>query len=171
MKKKTFKSFFAVVLAVLVFAFSGCSLLNKPKTFKKDEVSITLTNLFFELEDMGFDYCIATYNMVVLFSKYGYSFTSEEKDWTIQQYAQEFIDSNDLNDSVVKMSDDGYAYVEYSGSYDGENYLYYATIHKTSTAFWLIQFGCISDEYEKAYEKIEKYASSITFTDTPMANV
>ena len=89
----------------------------------------------------------------------------------MEQYAKEFIEANSLADCVIKTSEDGYVYVEYSGSYEDTEYLYYATIHKAANAFWLIQFGGEASAYEKSREKIVKYASSITFNDKPMVNM
>lgn len=174
MKRKIFKSLITFTLALITFIFSGCIFLAQPKTFTKAGVSITLTNAFVEKEYVTMTCYYESPQLVVTLLKEEFTMLSGLEDWTLMEYAETTIKGNKLTDSVAAMSEDGYAYFEYQKELSGNNYSYYATCHKTGDAFWLIQFGCLSKNFDNLYESILKYAKSITFdssTDVPSANV
>ncbi len=165
---------FAILFALAVFAFGGCAFLQQPKTFSKAGASITLTNFFVEKEYVTMTAYYESPQMIVTLLREDFTMLDGLEDWTLEEYTQTTIDVNKLPSSKVAFSEDGYTYFEYTKEVSGNNYSYFATCHKTDNAFWLIQFGTLSKNYDKLSKTILKYAKTITFDgvqNTPNVNV
>ena len=44
-----------------------------------------------------------------------------------------------------------------------ETYSYLTMLYKSEEAFWLLQFVCDAEQYEKLESKLFQYAASVTF--------
>jgi hypothetical protein len=143
-------------------ALVGYHVMNKEKTFTKEGMSITLTAQF-EEEELATQTCYYKSPQVsVVGLKEEFEDDAELCDYTLEVYTEETIEERDL-ETEYEMSKDGYTYFTYEKELGGDDYVYLATCHKTDDAFWLIQFWCESDDYDKMEDKIFKYADSITF--------
>ena len=155
------KLFISLVLACTLL-LCGCSLIaEKEKTFTKEELSITLTNRFYESEQEGFDLVLASTKaaMFALREEFSEGLGSSE---TLDQYAQAVIDANEL-ENVETQTKDGLTYFVYRSDVDGDEYTYYAFVYKADSAFWLIQFACESKKADGQTDNFFKYAKSVSF--------
>ena len=158
----------AIFLATLLCSlFCGCSLLEaSPKTFSASGMSITLTEDFTERDYVSFT---ATYD-----SQYVAVFALKEtfdlidatgvlsRNSTTEEYAKFVIQGNQLDCEPV--SENGLLSFVYQSENNGVDYTYFATIHKSSDAFWMIQFATKTSNFEKQKDNILTYAKSISFS-------
>ena len=147
-------------LAVLLLSlcFVGCS--TSPKTFTAEGMSITLTNRFSKLSYAGFTAVYGASDVAVFALKEEFTLVG---DYTLDEYAALVIDVNGL-EGVTASTKDGLTSFLYERENDGVNYTYFATVHKTQDAFWLIQFAVESKDYAKKEADILEYAKSISFS-------
>lgn len=52
--------------------------------------------------------------------------------------------------------EDGLVYFTYEKSNNGKDYKYYATVFKGTDAYWLIQFACEVDDFDKFLPDFQK---------------
>ena len=163
--RKVIKTLTALLVSVLTaFSFVSCTLnsLFPPKTFTKEGMSITLTVLFEEKEYEDQTVCYYSPGVVVFALKEEFSKTEGLREFSLDDYASAVISVGEL-DCEYAFSEKGYAYFEYAKELDGSQYNMYATCHKTEDAFWLIQFACFTESYEKLKPEVLSFAESIVF--------
>lgn len=148
-------------VALLAICFVGCAFGAK-KTFSKAGVTITLTDKFIEKELVSQTAYFESTEMVVTLLKEEFTLLVGLENWTLKKYAETTISGNGLTAEVVE-TEKSYVYFEYEKTVSGNDYKYLATCHKADDAFWLIQFGCFSKNYDKLQEDMFKYADSVTF--------
>ncbi len=83
-------------------------------------------------------------------------------DSSLSDYAEVVIRANALTDVTVT-SEEGVTYFKYENTGDGKRFAYLATLHKSETAFWLIQFAVAADDYEETAPTFFDYARSVRF--------
>lgn len=149
----------AAFMAVCCFS---CAFLKQPKTFSKAGASITLTESFVEKELVSQTAYFESANMIVTMLKEEFSMMPGLGSITEEEYARLAIQINGM-DVPYATSEDGYAYFEFQKTISGNDYSYYATCFKANDAFWLIQFGCFTKNYEKMKPEMQKYAKSVVF--------
>jgi len=149
--------FMTVILAV---SFFGCSLF-KEKTFTKEGMSITLTGQFVEKEYVTQTVCYVSSKMVVTALKEEFTMLAGLEGWSLTEYASRTIASNKL--SCGSYAAKGYVYFVFEKEVSGKDYTYYAACYKSTDAFWLIQFGCETKNYEDLLDTMIKYAETVTF--------
>ena len=135
------------------------------KSFACGNVTLTLTEDFEETSVEGQDgaYLSSNVGVTVL------SQTNEELDnlgynsstMTAKDYAQAIIDSNEQNTEGVK-EEDGLTTYTYNASSTNYNFTYQAYIFKTADAFYMVQFYCISSDYEEMAPTFAQWAKAIT---------
>lgn len=131
-----------------------------PKTFEKDGFKITLTEGFEEADD---DELFASYEAktaaVGVFSEAFADFEGAE-DLTVEEYAALVQKSNDREGLEIKEGD-GYIYMEYTDTVDGEETYYMVAIYKGEDAFWCVNL-CTPEANKEEYEEtFEKWAESV----------
>jgi hypothetical protein len=134
--------------------------LNKEKTFTCEGMSITLVGNFREVEYEGFTTCYDSNKVAIFALKEDFSLADGLEDYTIRQYGEAVIESNDFIASLK--NSEGLTYFEYQGT-SNQVYNYYAFIFKTDDAFWLIQFATPESEAEEYEAKIFEWAKTIKF--------
>lgn len=162
--KKILKNVLVLLITITVFVFTGCS--ASAKTFSKEGMSIELTNDFVEKEYISMTCYYESPEMLVMVLKEEFSLNPSVKNWSIMQYAQAVGNANRLTSVDIYTSENGYAFFEYAKSSSGNDYTYFATCHKADDAFWLIQFGCFTKDYDDLKGDMEKYANSIVFENS-----
>ena len=156
----------SVALLTLMLACSlllcGCSLFaEKEQTFTAGELTLTLTNRFFESEYEGYDVVFDSSKVAVFALKE--EFTDEfGAEKTLNDYAELVIAANEMKDVTVQTKD-GLTYFNYKSDVDGDEYTYYAFVYKTDDAFWMVQFACDSKSADKQVDNFFKYAKSVSF--------
>ena len=159
--KKFLRNVIVVPFFALMLLFVGC-VGGSPKTFTKEGMSIELTDKFVEKEHITMTCYYETSDMFVAVLKEEFS-SYISSSLSLTKYAEKVISANKMDGIEVFLSEKGYAYFVYSKEASGNEYTYYATCHKAEDAFWLIQFGIFSKNYEDKLETIQKYANSIAF--------
>lgn len=159
--KKFYKTLGMILAAICVlFGLFGCSLLQpKDKDFSVDGMTITLTDRFTEKSYVSMNAYYESPTAIVSVIKEDFAGTN----YTMTEYAELVMQVNGLDSVITVSTQNTYASFSYEKEVSGKEFSYYATCHKSEEAYWLIQFGCTSDNYEKLLPDFEKWASSVVF--------
>lgn len=160
--KTIWKRMSVLLTLLLTLTMSFACSFGGAKKFSKAGATITLTNRFIEKEIVSQTAYFESTEMVVTLLKEEFTLFAGLKSWTLEKYAETTIAGNGLKAETVK-TEKPYVYFEYEKTVSGNDYKYLATCHKADDAFWLIQFGCFSKNYDKLREDMFKYADSVTF--------
>lgn len=152
----------AVTVIACLFGVAGCT---NPKTFEKSGMQITLTNKFMEKEYVSMTAYYESSNAIVTVVKEFFTdFTSLGVEVnTLEDYTDIVISGNGLTATKHTRENQDYIYFTYERSVSGKSFYYLATTHKSSDAYWLIQFACVVDNKEQFTETFLEYADSVTF--------
>ena len=158
----------AAVLSFSVFFLLSKGLGNvfeskaKTKEFAKAGMTITLTSDFYEKE-------IASQTAYYESQKYIVSVLKEEftifesmnisTDISAKEYAKLVLDNNMLTSPIEEK--DNLTYFKYEKTTNGKLFSYFATVHKSSDSFWLIQFVCESKNAEDSQDLFVEWGQSI----------
>ena len=168
-KKGGGKSIAVIIVAALLGAVIGyvatSGILNstEPKTFSNAGMQITLTDSFRESKQDGFDAFYVSKNAAVLCLKESFSLMPGLEDYTLQQYGQLVINNNQMGNEVTLHTDGKVTYFTYTADVDGKTFYYYATVHKSQDAFWLIQFYTQEKDAQEYYDQFSQWAQSVRF--------
>ncbi len=156
----------AVIIGFLV-GFLGPVRYNvgtiEPKAFSTEGMTITLTDAFEEASYQGFTQCYESNAVAVFTLKEAFSLMEGLEGWTLEEYAQVVAQNNGMNASDLR-NEQGilfFSYVTQGG--DGQDYYYVITLHKSSDAFWLIQFATPASNQEKLHDQFITWAASVQF--------
>lgn len=147
------------LLLIAVFVFSACS--ATPETFKVDALSIDLTSAF-ERDDSASedqDAVFISNDLIVTVLSESFNRLGVDDSFTRDDYAELAIMTNGLNSTV--MHKDQYTYFIYEASANGEDYKYLATVFKSDSAFYMVQFAALSSDFEPLLEDIWEYIESV----------
>lgn len=138
----------------------------KEKIFSTDGMSITLSDEFEEKEAQNFTVAYDSEKVAVLALKEPFDLADGFGDYTLDQYADLLIETNNLV-SAQKKNSGGLNCIEYDyiNPTIHKKYHYYSYVYKTDDSFWLLQFATLDTDAEKYSEKIEKWAKSVRFAD------
>lgn len=134
----------------------------KPKDFSTSGMTITLTTAFDEESYQGFTQCYESKTAVVLALKEEFSLMAGFEDYTLEEYGALVLQSNGMDLSELEY-ENGVYYFDFTalGGDGNENY-YFATLHKGSDAFWLIQFATPVENADKLRDEFFDWAASVT---------
>lgn len=172
-RKKNSKRFLSIyipiltVLCILGFClgfFSGYyEDSNAEKTFIAEDMQITLTEEFIEESFSGATACYASYNAAVFVIKEEFSYFENGENTTIEEYAEEFFEYNELDSTLQYVNQlPCFEYEVYDPDYDSINY-YMAFIYKSDDAFWVVQFAANKNKSEDLKPEFIKWAESVHF--------
>lgn len=148
-----------LLLCASLMVFTAC--FTADKEFSVEGMTITLTNQFTEKDMMGQTKYYQSLRAVVTVLKEEFSELGVSSSYTLRQYTQAVLSANSINASIT--TGEKYYSFTYEKTVNGQNYYYFATTHKASDAFWLIQFGCFQSEKDKYQPSFEKWANSVVF--------
>ncbi len=159
------KRFAALVcaMAVIMGLAAGCSI--QEKVFDTGAgLTITLPGNFQEENDAstGATACYMTNNAGVLILKDTFEDLEDagfSSDMTLDEYGQIVIEANSLTMDLQEA--DGIKYFTYEDGDEGQQLTHYATVFEGSDAFWLVQFFCLSDQYENLQSDFQEWAKTI----------
>ena len=151
---------------LLVGTLSGCSMFGaKEKTFSKAGMSITLTSDFEEKELESLTVYYESSNAIVAVLKEEFtlfdSLDLAAEDLTLNDYADLVLANNGLNAEIKEAN--GLVYFNYEKDANGKSNTYLATVYKADDAFWLIQYCCPTDDYQKMEPGFIEWAQTVTF--------
>ncbi len=134
--------------------------LNGSKTYTVENMSFTVDDMFWEVEDETFVLCLDSKEIAVYVQKETTN-SDKYKDFTAEEYAKNFIKQDN---SEIKFLDK-IPYSTYTVKNDnGKEYIYFAAFYKNGSSFWSLQFVCESDDYDYNKEDFEEWAKSVTFS-------
>ena len=166
MKKKLLVASAIALVGVSCLTFAGCfGSSYKEKDFLCDEgLSITLDESFSEMQ-AAFTYTLSSNNVVFMAQKEGFdAFESAGYDpyaMTLQEYAEMCVENNNLQGPVLEDEERGLVTFSYVKNVSGDNFYYYATVHKSGDAFWLCQFSCFEEKQLTYATQMADWASTI----------
>ena len=157
----------ALIIVLMAALFlSGCALFEaSPKTFTKAGMSITLTDRFTERDYVSFTAVYDSQYVAVFVLKEEFTLfegSALGKNSSLNDYANAVILANGLDVSPV--TEDGLTFFTYQKENNGTDCTYFATVHKSDDAFWLIQFSAKTEQYESQKDNILTYAKSVSFS-------
>lgn len=156
-------------ILLLAVAVSGCSMFADPKTadpkdFTLEELTITLTDAFSDLEVEGATGAFRSRDCSVFLIREGLDRFENGSEMTIADYAERVQENNQMEVEIKTEGD--LTYFERSATTDGQTFNYYSVMYRAPEAFWLLQFACESDDYEVYRPYFVSWAQSVTFAGT-----
>lgn len=160
--KRKFKALVVGMVSVLACLglLAGCA---SDKTFETSGMQITLTSAFYEKEYVSMTAYYESRDAIVTVLKEEFGLVDGFGNYTLSQYTDTVLSANNLSASVQTREGKEYQYFTYERSASGKNFYYLATTHKSSDAFWLIQFACVVSDKDKYTDKFLGWADTITF--------
>ncbi len=165
------KRFYSALACLLVVAtlLCSCQFIEQEKEFSVGEMSITLSDYFYEVN--GGDNYTAIYesNQIVVFALAqmisGFDEEALPADATLEDYGALVLKTNNREDLELQTKD-GVTYFVYERTSDSSQitYTHLTAIYKGPSAYWMIQFVCESADYPELEEKMFQYAASVTLT-------
>lgn len=154
-------------LALMAGLLAGCS--ASMKTFDTGAgMTFSLPGNFKETSVDGQTAAYESRTAVVTVLKEG--FTDLENagldlngDSSVADYAQVVIDNNSLD--VALTEQDGVQYFVYEMTVEDQDISYMATVTKGPDAFWLVQYACETDNFEKYQPDFISWTKTIKFGD------
>jgi len=164
-KKGSRKGILVLIIAAIVGFAIGKSRTHivRPQDFTVDTMTITLTNSFRQAEIEGFTQCFESPIVGVAILKEEFSQYPGLEDYTLSEYGDAVIRNNALSDSTLTPYEDFMYFTYTSSGEDGTTYGYFATVHKSSDAFWLIQFSTAADYFSSSENQFLQWAGSVRF--------
>lgn len=138
----------------------------KSVDFAYDGMTITLTDDFKQTEEEGFTVCFDSGAVVIFCLKEKFTLKDGLNNMSVEEYTESVREVNSDLDSTDVVSEDGYAYMEYSFNnlILGKTFRYMCTVFKTEDAFWMIQFSCEEFVYEHYKPKFASWAKTVRFS-------
>jgi len=146
------------LIMALAMVFTGCGLtkMMEDQTVNYGDLTMTLPGYYQDYSKQDF---AQNYSFVYGFSDVAIMglreeitlFTSYDSDLTLEEYAQLVIDGNGLNCEVETV--DGLITFSFTSENSGQTHAYLAAVYQSARAFWLIQIGCLENNYENNREK------------------
>ncbi len=130
------------------------------RTFKVQNLSITLTDEFIETSEDGLDASFESDYCGVYLLRDPFTVFPELSDWTPEEYA----DAIKPDDGEVKTQDD-MTYIEYryTDEESGDGFYYIIVPVKGPDAYWAVSFATFTENAVRLRPTIFRWAKSITF--------
>ena len=170
-KKSVTKGAFVLIGAMvfgLLAGYFGMNLIlgsgsNKPKEFQVDNMSITLTKDFDQINKSGYRTAFVSRDVSVLVSEDSISASgSILSHFTSEEYAKYIMELNNV-EGEVKTDGDLVGFSFSGEDSKGDKYQYYAYVYTHDNVHWMIQFAVRANQAGKYADKIEGFAKSVTF--------
>ena len=148
----------ALGYSIMTAVFSG--VFAKDRTFKVDEMSITLNDSFSESFSSGREAAYSSSRVSVYIDKDPSAAGLGIK--TPRGYAEYIIARNSFENCSVS-EEDGIAHFIFTADTSEGTYKYFAYTYRDGENFWLIQFA-VKENFASTYSKnIDKWAKSVRF--------
>ena len=164
------KRFSSALILVLVTAMllSSCHFFEQEKTFTVEDMSITLTDYFYTYYPQGYTVLLQSNEISIFGVMYPFDMMGESEltpESSIEEFGEELLKSNEREGlELVKKDGLSYYFYEDTSEETQETYSYLTMLYKSEEAFWLLQFVCKAEQYEKLESELFQYAASVTFT-------
>ncbi len=174
-KKGSKKGIIVLCICIVLGVFAGFLLTDslfkgtsgKSKEFSKKGMTITLTNQFREVSQLGYTSCYESKDVVVFALKEEFSLAQGFDKYTLNEYGDILITNKNLGSSVKLKNSNGLTYFEYQVSNPETKDIinYFSAVYKTSDAFWMIQFATHEKDYNNKRQTIINWAKNIEFSN------
>lgn len=164
----------SLLLALLLLALSLASCNNllvgtalaAPKDFTVEELTFTLNTSFTEQSSIDVNQTavfLSTKTCVLVLRE---SFDSLESanlntDMSLTEYAAIIMKNGSVKGDPI--TENGLTYFTYAATSDGTDFTYLATVFRSDSAYWLVQFYCPSSNFKDIKPDMLAYAASVTF--------
>ncbi len=148
-----------IAVGVIAGILIGRAQNEAPATFTHEGMSITLTKRFRESGKEPF-YYYAPPDVTVLPVKMAFSAYESLSDCTEEEFAEQIIRSEGIEDAVVNR-EEGLVWYRFLSDYSG-NYCY-RFVYKTSDAFRIVQFSIPVTKEKEMKGDVMNWARSVTF--------
>ena len=149
-----------ILIAIMLFSFTGCFNLASEKVFEKSGMEITLTSKFYEKDHVSYTSIYESSDIAVFTLKEEFSLIPGSSKYTLDNYADLVIKANQI-DTEIEHEDD-LTYFSFDKTVNGKDFVYFGFVYKGTDAFWLIQFACEEKNENDLIKDIFKYAKSVT---------
>ena len=140
------------------------------KTFTEGELSIDLTRDFLRMDILaeGFDFAMSDGDITIFGERMDYS-QNDQFTLSAWEYAEAIREGLKMRDSdmATEVTDlDGIPTIQYTVlDDDGEKMTFLYAIYEATDAFWLVQFGFETEDYEEYYPLAQQYARSVVINN------
>jgi len=158
----------AIIAGALVGYIFGSGLFSgakaKPKVFSENGMSITLTNEFKQTKTESYTNCYDSAHVAVFALKESFALAKDFEKYTVEQYGELVLQSNNLSSSKLK-DIDGLTGFEYESTNPDtkETFKYVSFVYKSKDAFWLVQFAVRTADIDEYGAKITDWAKTVSF--------
>ncbi len=153
----------SVVLGVVIGILSNMDF-SSDKEFTCGNMQITLTDAFYEEEDISFTMSYYSEDVIVCVDRFELAAITELKNASIESFSEYVAYMYSLGDVTLKKEGDQ-VYFELANepSADGKNMHHHLFLYKSDDAFWVVQFMTFESAAEDFREEIFQWANSVTF--------
>ena len=150
----------AIVLG-LIFGLAG----SVNKTFKYDNMRITLTKDFTETNVNGWEFCFTSKDATIFGRKETIKDYPLLEGFSLKEYSSLVLDNTKIDSSVeLKAHNDFYYFSYVSNNVGGKgDVMYYAMMFDAPDGFMLINFSCMANKVEELGPEIFDWADSVRF--------
>lgn len=169
--KNIVKRIAALLISImLVLSITGCSS-NKPKDFTVEEMTITLTNSFIEGENETQTAVYTTQDYVVTVLRQDFmelESVGMPTDMDVGTYAMMVLEKNEIDADIeiLESEVEDYDFVvgfTYEELIEEVNYTYFATVYRSDSAYWFIQYATETEKFEEAKPQFIDWSKTVTF--------
>lgn len=156
--------FLGIVALVISFFLAGCEINIPDKEYDINGIKVTLEEGLKEKEQDGQTLYLQGLDMEFTALKEPFENLSEfnlTENSTEEDYAKLSIESYNLDSEVIVKDD--ITYFTYEKEVNGKKYFYLASVHKSTDAFYLVQYICLSKNKEKYEPKFLTWDKTVKF--------
>lgn len=174
-KKGTKKGLIVLLISIIVGVIIGFSISGSlfsgskivPKEFSSNGMTITLTNRFVETQMEGYTVCYDSKIAAVFLIKDDFSLMEGLENYTLEQYAEVVLGNSGLNSDIELQSEQGVMYVENvrTNPQTNDTYYFFTTLHKTSDAFWIVEFATPDNNIQQYHQTFLEWAKTFKVSE------
>lgn len=165
-KNKKIGIIILIIAAIVGFAigfFGNYDVFDFKETFTFEDMSVTLTDDFVKADYEGIQAAFESEDVFILITKEEFALLEGMKDLSVEDYHDLLIKGANL-EAAFETTKSGLNYFNYAAENPEVGEITYtAFLFKTDDAFWMIQFGCLTEDLPEYEEKIFDWAETIKF--------
>ena len=171
-KRGTRKGLLILIIAAIIGAVVGYSITSgifsdktpDAKDFSSNGMTITLTDEFIKTDIENYTVAYDSKNVAVFALKEAFALADGFQDYTLEQYGNLVLKSNNLSASELQNLD-GLTEFEYEFTNPNtkDTYKYFSFVYKADDAFWLVQFATLTENVNEYRTQILEWAKTVSF--------
>ena len=155
----------SAILSVILIVVLVTTCTSNNKTFKYDNMKITLTKDFSETDVNGWEFCFTSNDATIFGRKETFKDYPLLEGFSLSEYSSLVLSNTKIDSSVeLKAHKDFYYFSYVSNNVAGKgDVMYYAMMFDAPDGFLVAYFSCLADKVETIGPQIFKWADSIRF--------